>query len=296
MLLVVSVLSYSRLRWTLVQDLDTSLLTVAQVIHDTGYPGSDLAAGPETALRQILGPEFYDKFFQLVDPEGRPGARSTQLRDRALPLSAAARANAARGVGMFETVRLATGEWVRLLTLPITRRGQLTHLVQVGIPLERTERTLARYLESLLVLVPLGLVLAAAGGVIIARAGLQPVDAMSRMARRINTGEDLSPRIVPRGTGDELDHLAETLNAMLARLEGLFVQMRRFAADAAHELRTPLTVLKGEIEVALRAERSTEEYRRGVAAPPPGGGRPAGPAAELRAPSPPPPRPPPPPP
>ncbi|OLC16147.1 MAG: hypothetical protein AUH29_05960 [Candidatus Rokubacteria bacterium 13_1_40CM_69_27] len=265
MLLVVSVLSYSRLRWTIMQDLDTSLLTVAQVIHDTGYPGSDLAAGPETALRQILGPEFYDKFFQLVDPEGRPGARSTQLRDRALPLSAAARANAARGVRMFETVRLATGEWVRLLTLPITRRGQLTHLVQVGIPLERTERTLARYLESLLVLVPLGLVLAAAGGVIIARAGLQPVDAMSRMARRITTGEDLAQRIVPRGTGDELDHLAETLNAMLARLEGLFAQMRRFAADAAHELRTPLTVLKGEIEVALRAERSTEEYRRVLA-------------------------------
>jgi heavy metal sensor kinase len=264
MLLVVSVLSYSRLRWTIMQDLDTSLLTVAQVIHDTGYSGADLAAGagPEMALRQILGPEFYDKFFQLVDPEGHPAARSTQLRGRALPLSAAARADAARGVRTFETVRLPTGERVRLLTLPITRGGQLTHLVQVGIPLERTEHTLARYLESLLVLVPLGLALAAAGGIIIARAALQPVDAMSRTARRITTGEDLAQRIVLRGTGDELDHLAETLNAMLARLEGLFAQMRRFAADAAHELRTPLTVLKGEVEVALRAERSSEEYRR----------------------------------
>src|SRR3989442_2315984 len=170
MLLVVSVLSYSRLRWTIMQDLDTSLLTVAQVIHDTGYPGSDLAAGPETALRQILGPEFSDKFFQLVEPEGRPGARSTQLRDRALPLSAAARANAARGVRMFETVRLATGEWVRLLTLAITRRGQLTHLVQFGIPLGRTDRTHPRYLEPQLVLVTSALVLSVTHDAIFARA------------------------------------------------------------------------------------------------------------------------------
>src|SRR2546425_10178971 len=52
---------------------------------------------------------------------------------------------------------------------------------------------------------------------------------------------------------------------MLAGLEGLFAQMRRFAAGAAHELRTPLTVLKGEIEVALGGERWTEEYGRVLA-------------------------------
>src|SRR5205814_9519365 len=114
------------------------------------------------------------------------------------------------------------------------------------------------------VLVPLGLLLAAAGGVVIARGALRPVDTMSRTARRI-TGEDLHERVPLRGTGDELDHLAETLNAMLARLEDAFDQMRRFTADAAHELRTPLTALKGTIDVALRTERSGEEYRRVLA-------------------------------
>jgi signal transduction histidine kinase len=64
-----------------------------------------------------------------------------------------------------------------------------------------------------------------------------------------------------RGTGDELDRLAETLNGMLARLENTFGSMRRFSADAAHELRTPLTALKGTLEVALRAERTGAEYR-----------------------------------
>ena len=153
---------------------------------------------------------------------------------------------------------------MRLLTLPITRDGQLVKLVQVGMPLERAQRTLGRYLETLLVLIPLGLTLAAAGGAVIARSVLRPVDTMSRTARRIS-GEDLHERLPRRETGDELDHLAETLNAMLARLEATFAQMRRFTADAAHELRTPLTALKGTIEVALRTERSGEEYRRVLA-------------------------------
>jgi len=265
-LAVISGLSYTLLRSRLIQDLDTSLLAVAQVVRDTGWAGSGggLGAGPESALREILGPEFYDKFFQLADPEGRPRERSSHLRTETLPLSADARRNAAQGERTLETVRLETGERVRLLTLPITREGRLVQLVQVGISLERAHRTLDRYLETLLVLIPLGLMLAAAGGAVIARTALRPVDAMSRTARRIS-GEDLHARLAPRGTGDELDRLAETLNAMLARLEETFAQMRRFTADAAHELRTPLTALKGTIEVALRAERSGEEYRRVLA-------------------------------
>jgi heavy metal sensor kinase len=110
-------------------------------------------------------------------------------------------------------------------------------------------------------LIPLGVGLAAAGGAVIARKALRPVDAMTAAARRI-TAEDLHQRIRRQGSQDELDRLAETLNGMLARLDEAFRQMRRFAADAAHELRTPLTALKGGIEVALRASRTPEEYRQ----------------------------------
>ena len=110
-------------------------------------------------------------------------------------------------------------------------------------------------------MIPLGVGLAAAGGAVIARKALRPVDEMTAAARRI-TAEDLHQRIGRQGTQDELDRLAETLNGMLARLDEAFRQMRRFAADAAHELRTPLTALKGGIEVALRASRTPEEYRQ----------------------------------
>src|SRR5262249_15807451 len=61
---------------------------------------------------------------------------------------------------------------------------------------------------------------------------------------------------------DEIDRLADTLNARPSGLQAAFGVMQRFTADAAHELRTPLTALRGGIEIALRAERSPDEYRR----------------------------------
>ncbi len=261
-LIVTSVIGYSLLRWSLVQDLDASLLTVAQVLRDTSVSTAGRAgeAEAETLLRELLGPEFYDKFFQLLDPEGHPEAWSSRRRSKALRLSPVARANAERGLKTFETIRTDGSDDVRLLTMPILRSGRVSQIVQVGMSLDRARSALRRYLDTLVVLIPLGVALAAVGGAIIARSALRPVDEMALAARRI-TAEDLEQRISLRGTGDELDRLAETLNGMLIRLAAAFTEMRRFAADAAHELRTPLTALKGGIEVSLRAPRSAEEYR-----------------------------------
>jgi len=256
-LVVISAVSYSVLAWSLRQDQDASLLTVARVLRDADRTSTALPA--EALLRELLGPDFYDKFVQLFDPEGNVGFRSMP-RALALPLSPEARDNARRGVPTFETIELPDGKRVRVVTLPLIEGGRVTQLIQAGIPLDRMDHTLGRYLQTLLVLVPLGLVLAAAGGAMTARVALRRVDEMTRTTRRI-TAEDLSQRIAVRGTGDELDRLAETLNGMLTRLESTVIQLRRFTADAAHELRTPLTVLKGGIEVALRAQRSGEEYR-----------------------------------
>jgi heavy metal sensor kinase len=257
-LLLIGALSYRVLAWSLTQDLDASLVTFAQVLQEADRWS---APSPEDALRDLLGPEMADKLFQLLDPLGRPGRRSSALRQRGLPLSAHARRNAARGLRTFETLVVGADERVRVLTMPVVRAGTVVQLIQVGIPLRRVEDALRRYLQIVLALVPVGVLLAAAGGAVIARAALRPVDEMARAARRI-TAEALNERIAPRGAGDELDYLADTINGMLARLEGAFGQLRRFTADAAHELRTPLTILKGEIEVALRAERTQAEYRR----------------------------------
>ena len=262
-LAAIGALSYSWLRRTVHQDLDASLLTVARAIRDTGAPDRP-EREVEALLREMLGPELYDKFFRLLDPEGRPHTSGSPPRGDALPLSGPARARALRGESTLETVAGPGAEPLRVFTMPIVRNGRVVDIVQVGTSVRRAEAVLDRYLQTLLVLIPLGVGLAALGGAVIARIALRPVDEMTRTARRI-TAEDLSRRVERPGTGDEMERLALTLNGMLARLEAAFTQTRRFAADAAHELRTPLAALRGGIEVALRAERTPEEYRRVLA-------------------------------
>jgi two-component system OmpR family sensor kinase len=214
-LVVLSAASYAALRWTLLGEVDSTLLVVAQVVRDTGYPRRAAPGDSEARLRELLGPDFFDQFLQLLDPEGETDPEVPPRGSRPLPLSAAARGNAKRGLPTFETV-VDPGEPTRILTMPVMQGVRLERLVQVGIPLRRTREALSGHLRTLLALVPLGLGLATVGGALVARQALSPVGAMSRTARRISA-EDLTGRIPGRGAGDELDHLAETLNAMLAR-------------------------------------------------------------------------------
>ncbi len=246
-LVIVGAFSYSLLARALAEDVDRQLLGLAKILRGavaTRHP-ADLE----------LDAEFHDQLFQVVDGQGTVTYRSPRLKGRTLPPA---------GATHFETVQLGN-EPARLATLPVTDEPEPSAFVQVAVSLTHTRRALAHYLETFVVLIPLALGLAAVSGALMARKALAPVDAISREARRIRA-EDLSRRLRLRGTGDELDRLTETLNEMLARLEGAFAEMRRFSADAAHELRTPLTALKGGLEVALRAERSADAYRDVLAA------------------------------
>ena len=56
--------------------------------------------------------------------------------------------------------------------------------------------------------------------------------------------------------------MVDVLNTMLSRIQGAFDAQRRFTADASHELRSPLTAMRGEIDLALRRDRESSEYRR----------------------------------
>ena len=146
-------------------------------------------------------------------------------------------------------------------THPVREAGRITSLIQVGMSLESVSVTRRHFLLVMAAVLPLAVLLAGSGGWLLARRALRPVDQMTEAARRISA-EHLDERVHTTGTGDELDRLAATLNDMLGRLDVTFRQIRQFSADASHELQTPLTILQGELEVALRAPRTPDEYRR----------------------------------
>src|SRR5437588_403520 len=86
---------------------------------------------------------------------------------------------------------------------------------------------------------------------------------MRRRAAEISA-KRLDERLPVPPSGDELSRLGTTLNAMLARLEEALQRERAFVADASHELRTPLALLRTELELALRGDRTPEELRAAV--------------------------------
>ncbi len=87
------------------------------------------------------------------------------------------------------------------------------------------------------------------GGVLLTRAALRPVEAIRRSAERIMRGE-LDHRIPLRNTGDEIDRLGETLNAMLDEISRLITAVQGATDSIAHDLRSPLTRHRARLEVA----------------------------------------------
>ena len=109
---------------------------------------------------------------------------------------------------------------------------------------------------SFLVVIVLGI----GGGIFVARRVLRRIDAMTGTTQRIMAG-DLSGRLPVGRSGDELDRLAENLNAMLERIEALMTGLKEVSDNIAHDLKTPLTRLRNRAEEALASSGSEAEYR-----------------------------------
>ena len=103
-------------------------------------------------------------------------------------------------------------------------------------------------------------VLGLAGGFFVSRRVLKRIDAMTDTAHTIMAG-DLSGRLPIAGTGDELDRLADNVNAMLERIEALMRGLKEVSDNIAHDLKTPLTRLRNRCEQALRGAKGDGDYR-----------------------------------
>jgi heavy metal sensor kinase len=194
--------------------------------------------------------------------------KSYTLQDEQMPLSTAAVQAAETNSTLFERFnRKHGGAEIRLLTRKILLNESLPALLQLGIQTREGQTSvslLQQYSTTrhhiFLGIFPALLILVVWWGAAFMRRVFAPVHTIVAAAKEI-TAEDLSHRIKGVESNDEIGELADTLNEMIARLDASFQQIQQFSSDVAHELKTPLTALKGELEVALRKERSPEQYK-----------------------------------
>jgi signal transduction histidine kinase len=196
-----------------------------------------------------------DGFVQIVGPTGRVVASTPQVR----------------GVTLLTPgeLRLAREGLVMVTRHPLTNIAKRARIgakpaaggrlvVVVAHSLKDREGANESFARALFIGGPLALLFAAAAGYGLAVAVLRPVESMRARAATISADEPGARLPLPRAN-DELARLGSTLNDMLARVEAALAHERALTANASHELRTPLAILKGELELALRHERSHGE-------------------------------------
>ena len=132
--------------------------------------------------------------------------------------------------------------------------------IVVATPLYKIDIKLQDIFIKMIILNPILLILLLLGANIILDRILNPIKNIIKTANEISVG-DLD-RIIPLPLqDDEIKELVKAFNAMVIRLRNGIEMIHRFNSDVSHELKTPLSVLKGEIELALRKERSVDYYK-----------------------------------
>ena len=288
LMLLFSLIFYTTLQAFLASGLDSALQLRAQQIsagvsHDNGkiviqdvtgeLPGLDTNATPGSQeqgtsnTNQGSGSNDAGQYsrqsdvnfgtlVRMLDTKGQTAYVSPAFS--ALSLPTASFTDPLHGIPWQSTVTAHNGQAVRMYSVALSDNGTVFGVLQVGESLAQLTSTLQSITIALLAITPFMLLFGAIGSYWLAKRAFRPVIQLTRTTREIKAG-DLNRRVpVPRAR-DEIYELALTFNEMIGRLEQVFIQQRRFVADASHELRTPVTVIRSITDVALEEPLAFEE-------------------------------------
>ncbi|KQM82592.1 hypothetical protein ASE68_04255 [Agromyces sp. Leaf222] len=174
-----------------------------------------------------------DELVQVLSPGGEVVAGSDEAPDAALPFADDPQ------------VFTVDDEPVLVVTEDLDGDGTLV----LGVSVEDDVETLGTVTLLLAVSVPLVVLLVAVSTWIVMGRALRPVARITAEVEDI-TADRLDRRVPVPASGDEIAALAETMNAMLERLDASASAQRRFVSDASHELRSPLATIRQHAELA----------------------------------------------
>jgi heavy metal sensor kinase len=210
-------------------------------------------------VEDLYSPETNDRLIRITREDGHVVYASGRPQDNSFDPEAVPPPPLNRGGEFSRKESLRRGALL-VAALSYTARGGSRYVVEVGVSNARTEATLGSVMMMLAIGLPVTVCVAVAGGFMLVRRALRPVEQIARKAEDI-TQHNLSERLPVVQTGDELERLSIALNHMITRLEDSVQSSKRFVADASHELRTPLTVLRGELEALAQDDELKAQTR-----------------------------------
>jgi signal transduction histidine kinase len=236
-------------RWAMLREMDQILIEdideVALGLSELS--GSQLDLLKSDLVRKAAGHKHHDWFVQLFDENDRLVWGSAAIPELEIPLGSEKR-DPPYTVGEFRLAHRKIGT---------SLQGVAT--IRVGASLRFVHEDMARIDRMVITAAGLVLVIAPATGFWLASRAVNPLSKITQTAARLRPSH-LQERLPIRGTDDELDQLARTVNGFLDRIAAYLQQKRDFLAHAAHELRTPLAAIRSSVEVALNSDRSRDEY------------------------------------
>ena len=243
---VVSLAAYFTMRVELLHQLDSSLQSRAA-------RAAQLQLDPESVLSQptlLLLTAENKVFFVTAD-----GIVYANEQDRAFaqPLASGPELAVAQGKDQSSLRTLRIGGIDYRVASVDSGVGQALVLAR---SMSDTNATLDHLGVVLLSVGVAGILFAAVAGLIVARAGLRPVERLTKNIERITVTGELTP--IDLDSGDELGRLASSFNSMLATLELSQTRQRQLVADAGHELRTPLTSLRTNLDLLAQSDAAGE--------------------------------------
>jgi signal transduction histidine kinase len=144
-------------------------------------------------------------------------------------------------------------------SLPSSILNRADAYVLAGQSLQHNRTQIGGLVFLLIVASVISMIVAAAAIWLVVGRALRPLKTVALAADEIARTRDLSRRLPPVRTRDEVRLLTDSFNGMLARLEEGLEAQRRFVADASHELRTPLTTIRTNAAYLQRPDVPSEE-------------------------------------
>lgn len=246
--------TYAILAQRMLTDLDTELSQQLSDFGRTAETATTPAALSVATQKYLTGPQSQalgqrGLILSLTLADGTVVSNSSAVRLEELAVS---QLLISHGDRVLATAETSAGPY-RVAGTPVVQGQQRVGSLEVAAPLQDVQTTLQRVLVLFAAAGMIGVVLVSFGFWFLVGRALAPVRRISRTASAISR-EDLTKRIDHDGADDEIGELAETMDAMLDRLQQAFESQERFISDVSHELRTPLTIMKGHLQVLDRGE------------------------------------------